>query len=201
MAEEEKSGTIIYPPKPAILAALVNTPFEEVKVILMGQDPYHGQGQAHGLSFSVPAGIKFPPSLKNIFKELNTDAQVKAPDCGDLTSWAKQGALLLNTTLTVRTGLPGSHQQKGWETFTDVLLKKLSEEKTGLVFLLWGKFAQSKEVLIDTAKHHVLKAAHPSPFSAYRGFLGCGHFSKTNQLLLNMGKSPIDWNSINAASK
>jgi uracil-DNA glycosylase len=164
-----------------------------VKVVIIGQDPYHGMGQANGLCFSVSTGVKPPPSLMNIFKELKSDLNIPVPGHGNLEKWARQGVLLLNATLTVVEGLPGSHQNKGWEIFTNKVIEKLSEKRDGIVFLLWGKFAQAKESLIDSHKHYVLKAAHPSPFSAMN-FLGCKHFSKANALLLKDGKTPIDWN-------
>ena len=190
---EEKKQYTIYPPGPQIFAAFNLTPFESVKVVILGQDPYHGKGQAHGLCFSVPQMITPPPSLINIFKEIRDDLGIPLPNHGNLQSWAGQGVLLLNATLTVRANQPGSHQNKGWETFTDTVIRKLSEKKTGLVFLLWGKYAQAKEYLIDAKKHHVLKAAHPSPYSASAGFFGCRHFSKTNELLKIQGKSQINW--------
>jgi len=164
-----------------------------VKVVLLGQDPYHGPGQAHGLCFSVPDGVAFPPSLVNIFQELHDDVGVPVPRSGDLTPWARQGVLLLNAILTVRAGEPASHSKIGWERFTDAVIRRISEQKTGVVFLLWGRFAQSKEALIDTRRHHVLKAAHPSPYSAERGFFGCRHFSRTNAILMQQKQSPIDW--------
>jgi uracil-DNA glycosylase len=161
---------------------------------LLGQDPYHGANQAHGLSFSVQKGITPPPSLKNIYKELQTDIPgFVIPQTGNLTHWAEQGVMLLNATLTVRAGSPGSHQKKGWEIFTDTVISKISEQKEGIIFLLWGKFAQNKSELIDAKKHHILKAAHPSPYSADNGFFGCHHFSKTNEILRGEGKVPIDW--------
>lgn len=191
--EEEKQHYVVYPPGPFIFNAFNLTPLPKVKVVILGQDPYHGQGQAHGLCFSVPRGIKPPPSLMNIFKELNQDLGIPVSQHGNLESWALQGVLLLNTTLTVRANQPLSHQQKGWETFTDAVIALLSARCSGLVFLLWGRHAQVKESLIDTKKHYILKAAHPSPFSAHNGFLGCHHFSKTNQLLRDQGLSAIDW--------
>lgn len=194
LAEERKAGKVIYPPAKNIFSAFDLTPFENVKVVLLGQDPYHGGGQAHGLCFSVADGVAPPPSLVNIFKEQKSDLGIPIPKSGNLQKWAKQGVLLLNATLTVRANTAGSHQNKGWETFTDAVIKTLSEEKTGLVFLLWGKYAQAKEALIDKTKHHVLKAPHPSPFSADTGFFGCKHFSKTNEILKQQGKEPIDWN-------
>lgn len=191
LAEKEKYT--LYPPGKYIFAAFDNTPFDKVKVVIIGQDPYHGKGQAHGLCFSVPQGIKSPPSLVNIFKELNSDLGIPIPSHGNLTRWAQQGVLLLNATLSVRANQAGSHQNKGWEQFTNAVIKKLSEEKEGLVFLLWGRYAQDKEVLIDTQKHVILKAAHPSPFSAYNGFFGCKHFSETNKALKEQGQQEIDW--------
>jgi uracil-DNA glycosylase len=193
LAEEKKAGIVVYPPVGNIFSAFDLTPFENVKVVLLGQDPYHGAGQAHGLCFSVADGVPPPPSLVNIFKELKNDLGIPIAKGGNLAKWAKQGVLLLNATLTVRANTAGSHQNKGWETFTDAIIRSLSEEKTGLVFLLWGKYAQAKEMLIDKTKHHVLKAPHPSPFSADSGFFGCKHFSKTNEILKQQGKQPIDW--------
>jgi uracil-DNA glycosylase len=192
--ERESAGVIIYPPKGLIFNAFLQTPFCKVRVVILGQDPYHGPGQAHGLSFSVENDVSFPPSLKNIFKELTNDIPgfVK-PENGNLTHWATQGVLLLNTTLTVEAGKPSSQQKQGWEIFTDHVISKLSDEKQNLVFLLWGKHAQSKKTLIDTKKHVVLEAAHPSPFSAHNGFLGCRHFSKTNHILIEKGQKPIEW--------
>jgi uracil-DNA glycosylase len=191
---EKAEGKVIYPPADCIFAAFDLTPFEKVKVVLLGQDPYHGDGQAHGLCFSVPTGITPPPSLVNIFKEMKNDLGIPPPKHGNLQKWAKQGVLLLNATLTVRANSPGSHQKKGWENFTDEVIGMLSYQKSGLVFILWGKYAQAKEALIDKTKHFVLKAAHPSPFSADSGFFGCKHFSKTNEILVQQGKEPIDWN-------
>ena len=190
---EEKSKHTIYPPCSHIFNAFTLTPFEQVKVVIIGQDPYHGSGQAHGLCFSVPPGIKKPPSLVNNFKELKQDLGIKIPTSGNLDSWAQQGVLLLNATLTVRAGQPGSHQKKGWERFTDAVIKAVSEQKKGVVFMLWGAFARGKSELIDESKHHVLTAAHPSPFSAHNGFFGCRHFSKTNELLAKQGEKEIDW--------
>ena len=189
----ERTQHAVYPPGPSIFEAFNLTPFDKVKVVILGQDPYHGDGQAHGLSFSVPDGIKPPPSLVNIFKELHQDLSIPIPKSGNLTKWAKQGVLLLNATLTVRAKTPGSHQKKGWEQFTDAAIRSLSNEKEGLVFMLWGRFAQEKESLIDHQKHFILKAAHPSPFSAHNGFFKCRHFSKTNDILKKLGKEPIDW--------
>lgn len=190
---EKAQGKIIYPPGPLIFNAFNTTPFDKVKVVLLGQDPYHGYGQAHGLSFSVPDGVSPPPSLINIFKELHSDIGMPVPKTGNLTKWAMQGVLLLNAVLTVRANEPASHSKIGWMEFTNAVISRISEEKEGVVFLLWGKFAQEKQVLIDETKHHVLKAAHPSPFSAHNGFFGCRHFSKTNNYLTKQGLDPIDW--------
>jgi len=190
---EEKKRYTVYPPGKQIFSAFNHTPFDSVKVVIIGQDPYHGPGQANGLCFSVSDGIRKPPSLDNIFKELNADLGIPVPASGNLEKWADQGVLLLNASLTVKANTPNSHQNFGWHLFTDAVIKKLSDEKHGLVFLLWGKFAQSKESLIDTAKHHILKAAHPSPYSAYNGFFGCRHFSKTNEILRKEGKTEINW--------
>lgn len=191
--EIEQKKQVIYPPVSRIFASFNTIPFDKVKVIIIGQDPYHGPGQANGLSFSVSTGIKPPPSLQNIFNEIHSDLGIPIPKTGDLEPWAKQGVLLLNATLTVSANQPGSHQKKGWEQFTDAAITALSEQRKGLVFLLWGKFAQAKENLIDTTKHHVLKAPHPSPFSVHTGFYGCKHFSKTNMLLKKEGLKEIDW--------
>jgi uracil-DNA glycosylase len=190
---EIASGKIIYPPGPLIFNAFDKTPFDNVKVVIIGQDPYHNKGQAHGLSFSVPDGVPKPPSLLNIFKELRRDVGLEINENGNLGKWAGQGVLLLNASLTVRQNEPGSHSQIGWLQFTDSVIKKISNQKEGVVFLLWGKFAQEKQSLIDETKHFVLKAAHPSPFSADKGFFGCRHFSKTNELLMGQNKTPIDW--------
>jgi uracil-DNA glycosylase len=189
---EEKSKAQLFPPGNLIFNAFNLTPFEDVKVVILGQDPYHGLGQAHGLCFSVPQGIKTPPSLVNIFKEINSDVGLPVPSTGDLTKWAHQGVLLLNATLTVRENQAGSHQNKGWEVFTDAVIKTLSDKKSGLVFLLWGNYAKNKAPLIDGTKHLILTAPHPSPL-ARGGFFGCKHFSKTNEYLLSQGKKPIDW--------
>ena len=190
---EKAQGKIIYPPGPLIFNAFLQTPFDEVKVVILGQDPYHGPGQAMGLSFSVQDGVPPPPSLVNIFKELHSDIGMAVPKTGNLTPWAQQGVLLLNASLTVRAGEPMSHSKIGWATFTDTVIKKISDTKEHVVFMLWGKFAQDKQALIDETKHHVLKAAHPSPFSADKGFFGCRHFSKTNEFLVQEGLQPIDW--------
>lgn len=189
---EEKKKYKIYPPGNQIFSAFDYTPFENVKVVIIGQDPYHGQGQANGLCFSVSSGMPKPPSLNNIFKEINSDLGIPVPQTGNLEPWAKQGILLLNATLTVRANHPGSHQKKGWEKFTDAVIKSISDNKKGIIFLLWGNFAQTKEALIDTNKHYVLKAAHPSPL-ARGAFFGCKHFSKTNKILEHEGIQPIDW--------
>ena len=190
---EERKKYILYPPASRIFSAFNNTPFDKVKVVIIGQDPYHGEGQANGLCFSVSNGVSQPPSLQNIFKELNTDLGIPIPKTGNLEPWAKQGVLLLNATLTVRANQAGSHQKMGWENFTDAVIRNLSEKRKGLVFLLWGKFAQAKEILIDKSKHHILKAPHPSPFSVHSGFFGCRHFSQTNSLLKKEGLHEIDW--------
>jgi uracil-DNA glycosylase len=190
---EKATGKIIFPPGSLMFNAFEKTPFDKVKVVLLGQDPYHNPGQAHGLSFSVPNGIAKPPSLINIFKEIQSDLGIVPSLDGNLEKWAEQGVLLLNASLTVRKNEPGSHSKIGWLEFTDAVIRKLSDEKKGVVFLLWGKFAQDKQVLIDETKHYVLKAAHPSPFSADKGFFGCRHFSKTNEILMQQGMQPIDW--------
>jgi uracil-DNA glycosylase len=191
---EKQSQVRIYPPGPMIFNAFNTTDFNEVKVVIIGQDPYHGPGQAHGLSFSVQEGIKPPPSLINIYKEIESDLGIKMPrDYGNLTYWAKQGVLLLNATLTVRANQPNAHAGIGWSLFTDAVIQKLNQEKEQLVFLLWGNFAKEKGAHIDQKKHLVLKAAHPSPFAADKGFFGCKHFSKTNQYLIEHGFDPIDW--------
>ena len=190
---ELATGAKIFPAGNNIFNAFNQTTFENVKVVLLGQDPYHGSGQAMGLSFSVPKGVKPPPSLVNIFKELKSDIGLPIPTNGDLTPWANQGVLLLNAVLTVRENEPASHAKIGWMHFTDAVIKKISDEKKGIVFLLWGKFAEQKQILIDETKHFVLKAAHPSPFSAEKGFFGCKHFSKTNELLAKQGLQVIDW--------
>ena len=190
---EKALGKVIYPPGSLIFNAFNTTPFDHVKVVLLGQDPYHGKGQAHGLSFSVQRGVRPPPSLVNIFKELNQDIGIPIPNHGDLTRWATQGVMLLNSCLTVREGEPLSHSKIGWTEFTDAVIGKISSVKKNIVFLLWGKFAQEKQVLIDETRHLVLKAAHPSPYSANNGFFGCRHFSKTNEYLVANGVDPVDW--------
>jgi len=191
---DEKRMYKVFPPGNRIFAAFDHTPFSKVKVVILGQDPYHNDGQAHGLCFSVPDGVAIPPSLVNIYKELNSDLGIQIPRSGNLEKWANQGVLLLNATLTVRAYQAGSHQKRGWENFTDEVIRQLSARHSGLVFILWGSYAQAKESMIDTSKHHVLKAVHPSPLSVYRGFFGCRHFSRTNELLIAAGKEPIDWN-------
>jgi uracil-DNA glycosylase len=194
LEQEKMAGKIIFPPAPQIFAAFEHTPFDQVKVVIIGQDPYHGQGQAHGLCFSVNKGINVPPSLKNIYKELLTDIPgFVIPDHGNLSHWANQGVLMLNATLTVEKDKAGSHQGKGWEQFTDAVIRLLAEQKENLVFILWGKFAQGKTTVIDPHKHLILQAAHPSPFSAYNGFFGCKHFSQTNRYLQSHGMEPIHW--------
>lgn len=183
----------VYPPGKLIFSAFDHTPFDKVKVVLIGQDPYHGAGQAHGLSFSVPEGIAQPPSLKNIFKELDADLGIPIAKSGNLERWADQGVLLLNATLTVRASQAGSHQKKGWEEFTDAAIRKLSEQKENLVFILWGAYAQKKGSIIDMEKHFIIKSPHPSPFSAYNGFFGSKPFSRTNAHLKSLGKEEINW--------
>ena len=190
---EERAKAEVYPRGRDIFRAFNGTPFEAVKVVLLGQDPYHGPGQAHGLCFSVPNGTPAPPSLQNIFIELERDLGLPRPSTTDLSPWATQGVLLLNATLTVRAHSAGSHQGKGWEQFTDAAIRSLVEGREGLVFLLWGRYAQNKESLIDPERHYVLKAPHPSPLSAHKGFIGCGHFSATNEILQAQGLAPIDW--------
>lgn len=194
LKEEKQKGIRIFPPGSLIFNALNTTSFDRVKVVLLGQDPYHGVGQAHGLSFSVPDGVAVPPSLQNMYKELEADIPgFRIPAHGNLTRWAEQGVLLLNATLTVRAGQAGSHQNKGWETFTDKVISTVSAEKTGVVFLLWGRYARAKKILIDASRHQILEAPHPSPFSASYGFFGCRHFSKANEYLRQNGEEPIDW--------
>ena len=190
--QEYKSKTI-YPPASKIFAAFDSTPFKDVKVVILGQDPYHGPGQANGLSFSVSDGIKFPPSLQNIYKELEDDLKQPIPISGDLSAWAKQGVLMLNATLTVEASKAGSHQKKGWETFTDAVIEKLNLENENIVFILWGSYAQKKGAKIDRNKHYVIESAHPSPLSVYRGFWGSKPFSKTNEYLTSKNITPINW--------
>jgi uracil-DNA glycosylase len=189
----KRAGKVIYPPGPEIFAAFDHTPFDAVRVVILGQDPYHGPGQAHGLCFSVRPGVAIPPSLDNIFKEISRDLGLPRPDHGCLTPWADRGVLLLNAVLTVERGQAGSHQGKGWEGFTDAAIEALNRERENLVFLLWGSYAQRKGRLIDTRRHCVLTSVHPSPLSAHRGFLGCGHFSAANAWLEQHGQAPIDW--------
>jgi uracil-DNA glycosylase len=189
----EYSENQIFPPGKEIFNAFWHCPITRVKVVILGQDPYHGPGQAHGLSFSVRPGIPFPPSLLNIFKELKRDLGLDLPPNGDLTRWADQGVFLLNATLTVRANQAGSHQQKGWETFTDEVIRAINQERKNVVFMLWGAYAQKKAELIDIERHLVLKAPHPSPLSAHRGFLGCNHFSKANEYLIQSHQEPIQW--------
>ncbi|GAA5316194.1 MAG: uracil-DNA glycosylase [Candidatus Pelagadaptatus aseana] len=193
LVEEKRAGKVVFPPGDQIFNALDSTPFDRVKVVILGQDPYHGPGQAHGLSFSVPPGVKPPPSLQNIFKEINADLGLPIPQHGCLQSWAEQGVLLLNATLTVNQGDAGSHQKKGWEQFTDQVIGCLSEQREGLVFMLWGSYAQKKGKVIDRSKHCVLESPHPSPLSAHRGFLGNRHFSQANDYLVQKGKEPVNW--------
>lgn len=190
---EKSQGKIIYPPGPLIFNAFNTTPIDQVKVVILGQDPYHGPGQAHGLSFSVPDGIPKPPSLVNILKEINTDIGIPIPESGNLTYWAKQGVFLLNASLTVRAGEPMSHSKIGWAEFTNEVIKKISDYREHVVFMLWGKFAQEKRTLINASKHLVLRSVHPSPLSAHAGFFGCRHFSQANAWLSNNGIDPIDW--------
>lgn len=199
LQEEKNRGAVIYPPESLVFHAFSHVPYSQVKVVVMGQDPYHGSGQAHGLSFSVPEGVRSPPSLKNIFKELEQDLGVSAPSHGCLTDWAKQGVLLLNATLTVRDGEPKSHYGKGWERFTDAVVARLLQRKDPIVFVLWGRSAKEKYQSISGqggSSHVVLTAAHPSPYSAHEGFFGCRHFSQINEHLRKWGKTPIDWKII-----
>lgn len=193
LVEEKSNGNTVYPPGSRIFAAFDHTPFDQVKIVILGQDPYHGPGQAHGLCFSVPEGVKPPPSLINIYKELKEDLGIPVSSSGNLECWARQGVLLLNATLTVRANQPASHANRGWETFTDAVIRKLSDGRDNLVFLLWGKYAQAKDYLIDSSRHHIFRAAHPSPFSANNGFFGCRHFSRANAILMQHGVSEIDW--------
>lgn len=193
LQSEYAKGKKIYPKKSEIFSALNLTPFDSVKAVIIGQDPYHGPGQAHGLCFSVRSGVPVPPSLRNIFEELKAQYGIRAPVSGDLTSWAKQGVLLLNAILTVEDGKPGSHQGKGWEQFTDKIIQTVSENKTDVTFILWGSFAQKKAELIDARKHQILKSAHPSPLSCHRGFFGNKHFQKVNDYLKKSGQKEINW--------
>lgn len=191
--KKEYTTTTCYPPASLIFNAFELCPFDKVKVVILGQDPYHGPRQAHGLCFSVNDGVQFPPSLVNIFKEIERDLQIPFPQSGNLTRWAQQGVFLLNATLSVREGNAGSHQNKGWEEFTDRVIKEISDRKSNVVFMLWGSYAQKKGAIIDSKKHCILKAVHPSPLSAYRGFIGCGHFSFANKYLTEKGLFPINW--------
>lgn len=193
LQQEKQQGKVIFPPGKDIFNALNSTPFEQVKVVILGQDPYHGPKQAHGLSFSVQPGVKIPPSLLNIYKELQRDLGLAMPNNGYLQSWAEQGVLLLNATLTVELANAGSHQGKGWEHFTDCIVQELNSQRQGLVFMLWGSYAQKKGKIIDRDKHCVLQSPHPSPLSAHRGFLGNGHFSQANLYLQEQGQTIIDW--------
>ncbi len=190
---ERKLGKRIYPAKEEVFNALTLTPFERVQVVIVGQDPYHGPNQAHGLSFSVKPGVPAPPSLQNIYKELRNDLKIEIPNHGSLENWARQGVLLLNAVLTVEEGQPQSHANRGWETFTDRVIKELNDRKEGIIFLLWGSYAQKKGAVIDRTRQHVLEAPHPSPLSASRGFLGCQHFSATNKILALTGRPTINW--------
>ncbi|CAM5403018.1 uracil-DNA glycosylase [Rhodanobacter lindaniclasticus] len=190
---EKQAGKHIFPPGPEIFAAFEHTPFDAVRVVILGQDPYHGPGQAHGLCFSVRPGVRVPPSLENIFKELQREPGIARPDHGCLTPWAERGVLLLNSVLTVEEGRAGAHANRGWEGFTDAAIDALNHGRAGLVFLLWGAYAQRKGRLIDADRHCVLKSVHPSPLSAHRGFLGCGHFAAANRYLASRGEPPIDW--------
>lgn len=192
LRKEKSEGRTVYPPESQIFRAFDLTPLQDVKVVILGQDPYHGPGQAHGLSFSVPHGIAAPPSLKNIFKEIESDLGVRMSGCPNLEKWAEQGVLLLNAVLTVRGGEAASHSKIGWEEFTDAVIRCISERTDGVVFMLWGNFARSKRELIDASRHYVLEAAHPSPL-ARGAFFGCSHFSKANEMLASQGKKPIDW--------
>jgi uracil-DNA glycosylase len=193
LRERKAAGARIYPPGPDIFGALDATPFDQVKVVVLGQDPYHGAGQSHGLCFSVRPGVPVPPSLANIYKELERDLGIPRPDHGYLLPWARQGVLLLNAVLTVEDGRAGAHAGKGWEGFTDEVVERLASEREGLVFMLWGAYARNKGAKIDPRRHRVLRAPHPSPLSAHRGFIGCGHFSAANAWLARQGQAPIDW--------
>ena len=196
LVAEKRAGRTIYPAGPDIFNALNRTPFDQVKVVILGQDPYHGRDQAHGLAFSVRSGVSLPPSLVNIYKEIETSCGIKMPRKGDLTGWAKQGVLLLNATLTVQAENAGSHQGRGWEQFTDAVIRAVNDHAKNVVFLLWGAYAQKKGGMIDRRKHLVLTAPHPSPLSAHRGFSGCGHFNLANEYLAQKGREPIDWSQV-----
>jgi uracil-DNA glycosylase len=193
LVSEVAAGRRFYPPAEQVFNALALTPLNAVRAVILGQDPYHGAGQAMGLCFSVPAGVRPPPSLQNIHAELETDLGVARPTTGDLTPWAERGVLLLNAVLTVSPGKPASHAGKGWERFTDRAIREVSERREGIVFLLWGRYAQQKGAVVDTTRHHVLTAAHPSPYSASNGFFGCRHFSRTNELFAASGGEPLEW--------
>lgn len=193
LVTRKQHRAVIYPPGSQIFNALNSTPFDQVRVVILGQDPYHGPGQAHGLCFSVLPGVRIPPSLANIYREIQSDLDITSPAHGNLQSWANQGVLLLNAVLTVERGQAGSHQGKGWETFTDAVVQLLTDGREGVVFMLWGSYAQKKGAVIDRSKHLVLQASHPSPLSAHRGFLGCKHFSRANDYLLRQQVEPIDW--------
>ena len=193
LAAQEKAGKKIFPKGDEFFNAFAHTPLERVKVVIVGQDPYHGEGQAHGLCFSVRPGVRPPPSLKNIFKEIHSDLGIAIPNYGDLTAWADQGVLLMNSVLSVESGKAASHRGKGWEQFTDRVIEVINRQRQGVVFMLWGSYAQNKGAIIDSARHCVLQAPHPSPLSAHRGFLGCGHFSAANAYLQARGEIPIDW--------
>ena len=193
LIQRKQQGAVIYPPSDQWFSALNSTPFDNVRAIILGQDPYHGAGQAHGLCFSVTPGIKVPPSLANIYKEIKSDLGIEQPNHGCLISWAQQGVLLLNATLTVEDGNAGAHQGKGWEQFTDQVIRSVNQQREGVVFMLWGSYAQKKSAMIDSQSHLVLKSVHPSPLSAYRGFFGCGHFSAANQYLQEQRLELIDW--------
>ncbi len=193
LRSEREQGFDVFPPKHLIFNAFNHTPYDRVKVVIVGQDPYHGPGQAHGLSFSVEKGVRLPPSLRNIFKEVSADVGPFTTNHGSLVSWADQGVFLLNAILTVRCRQPASHQNQGWEMFTDAVLQKLNTREKPMVFMLWGKYAQQKGQWLDASKHLILKAPHPSPFSAHTGFFGCRHFSKANQFLEKTGQAPINW--------
>ncbi len=193
LVEQARAGKTIYPPAGKIFAALDATPFDQVKVVILGQDPYHGPGQAHGLCFSVLPGVAVPPSLQNIYKEIQADLGIAAPDHGCLLPWAQRGVLLLNAVLTVERGRAGAHQGKGWEEFTDQIVRLLGQQREGLVFMLWGSYAQAKGKILDGRRHLILRSTHPSPLSAHRGFLGCRHFSKANDYLRRRGAEPVDW--------
>ena len=193
LGERRRAGARVFPPAPDMFAAFDATPFDDVRVVVLGQDPYHGAGQAHGLCFSVRPGVRVPPSLDNIFKEIQRDLGIARPDHGCLLPWARRGVLLLNAVLTVDEGRAGSHQGRGWEGFTDHVVDVLDREREGLVFMLWGSYAQAKGKVIDPRRHRVLRTTHPSPLSAHRGFLGCGHFSAANDYLARRGQAPVDW--------